>query len=223
MTKVKICGIVEPSHALAAATAGADFIGMVFAPSKRQIDADRGRHIVLATKRLDSPPQLVGVFVNMQAEEVNRIVRYCGLDWVQLSGDEPWHYLNRIQAQVIKTIRVQPYQSTDEVVAQIEAGHKAARRRLLYLLDCHVDGAYGGTGRSFNWDIARDIARVHPIVVAGGLTPKSVGQLIREATPWGVDVSTGVETNGVKDGYKIEHFIQAVRAENGTYDAAANA
>ena len=122
MTRVKVCGIAEPAHALAAADAGVDFVGVVFAPSPRRVTVERAREIALALERLTAPPQLVGVFVNSPASEVNRVVEHCRLDWVQLSGDEPWDYVRTIRAQVIKTIRVRPGQEGAEIAAMIEAG-----------------------------------------------------------------------------------------------------
>ena len=88
-----------------------------------------------------------------------------------------------------------------------------SKRRLIVLLDTHVDGTYGGTGQTFNWQLAKEIADEYPVIVAGGLTPENVGQLVSEVKPWGVDVSSGVETAGKKDIKKIEEFIRRVKAQ----------
>ena len=213
MTKVKICGITEVGHALAAAEAGADFIGLVLAPSRRRVPIQTARRIALAVKGVKPHPLVVGVFVNALAYSVNRIAEYCGLDWVQLSGDEPWEYLREIERPVIKAIRVRNEQSSQEILADIASGYHG--HDLVYLLDCHVEGSYGGTGRSFDWGLAREIAPRFPVIVAGGLSPENVAEAIRVARPWGVDVSSGVESQGVKDVAKIRAFVESVRREDG--------
>ena len=214
MTRVKVCGIADPAHALAAADLGADFVGMVFAASPRQVSVERAREIALALKELRAPPQLVGVFVNTPASEVNRVAAQCQLDCVQLSGDESWDYVRSIRAQVIRAIRVRHEQAGPELTAIIESGLASGAAEFLCLLDCHVEGSYGGTGRAFDWAVARQVAQRYPVILAGGLTPDNVAEAVRSARPWGVDVSSGVETNGIKDVSKIRAFIEAVRAEN---------
>lgn len=215
MTRVKICGITEASHALAAAQAGADFIGMVFAPSRRRVCIEKAREIALAVKGLIARPQIVGVFVNMPPSEVNHIAEQCWLDWVQLSGDEPWDYLTDIEKQVIKAIRVRSQQDSDDIIAEISGGRQLLEESFICLLDCHVEGSYGGTGQTFDWRLARQVSQRFPVIIAGGLSPQNVGEAIQIAKPWGVDVSSGVETKGAKDASKIEMFIQTVRVEDG--------
>ena len=215
MTRVKICGITETPHALVAAQAGADFIGMVFAPSRRQVCIEKAREIALAVKGLKARPQIVGVFVNMPPSEVNHIAEYCGLDCVQLSGDEPWDYLTDIEKQVIKAIRVRSQQDSEDIIAEISGGRQLLGESFICLLDCHIEGSYGGTGQTFDWRLARQVSQRFPVIIAGGLSPQNVGEAIQIANPWGVDVSSGVETKGVKDASKIEMFIQTVRAEDG--------
>jgi len=212
VTKVKICGLSEVEHALAASEAGADFLGLVFATSRRQVSPEKASPIVEAVHRLRRQPAIVGVFVNSPAQEVNQIARYCQLDWVQLSGDETWHYCQQIERPVIKAIRISPANTAQEVLAEIEAGYQMfAPQKLICLLDSQVGDAYGGTGQAFNWQLAEEVSARFPVIIAGGLTPTNVGQLIKRIQPWGVDVSTGVETNGVKDTPKIKAFIEAVR------------
>jgi phosphoribosylanthranilate isomerase len=212
VTRVKICGIGRAEHALAAAEAGADFIGLVFAPSKRQVDAKRAAEIVQAVKGLERPPQTVGVFVNLPAIEVERTAEQCGLDRVQLSGDESWDYIRDIALPVIKAVRVKAGQSGRDILAELERGERYMDDDFICLLDCDVAGSYGGSGRAFDWSVAREAAGRYPVIVAGGLSPHNVGEAIRLAAPWGVDVSSGVESRGSKDIDKIIAFIDAVRA-----------
>ena len=213
MTRVKICGIRDKTHALAAVEAGADFIGLVFAPSRRQVSPQKALPLVEVVRGLGSRPAVVGVFVNAPAQEVNHIAEYCQLDWVQLSGDETWQYCQELKKAIIKVIHVSSGQKTDEILADIETGYQLLpEKELVCLLDSRVGGAYGGTGQVFNWQLAREVSVRFPVMIAGGLTSANVGQLVREVQPWGVDVSTGVESNGLKDASKIRAFVKAVRS-----------
>ena len=212
-TRVKICGIRDKNHALAAVEAGADFIGLVFAPSRRQVSPQKALPLVEVVRGLRSRPTVVGVFVNAAAQEVNHIADYCQLDWVQLSGDETWQYCQELKKAIIKVIHVSSGQKNDEILADIETGYRLLpKEELVCLLDSRVGGAYGGTGQVFNWQLAREVSVRFPVMIAGGLTPANVGQLVREVKPWGVDVSTGVESNGLKDASKIRAFVKAVRS-----------
>ncbi len=210
MTRIKICGITEEIHALAAAEAGADFIGLVFAPSPRQITPEQAKKIVTAVKESGFGTEVVGVFVNTPAAEVNRLAEFCNLDWVQLTGDEPWEYGVDIVRPLIKAIRIDE-EHTGDIRDRLAAGSRLLSRRHLFLLDSPVKGKYGGTGVAFDWRLARPIAGQFPVIIAGGLNPDNVAEVVRTVSPWGVDVSSGVETTGVKDMKKIEAFVQAVR------------
>lgn len=202
MTRVKICGIRSEEQALAAARAGADFLGLVFADSPRRVSPARAKKIVAALKNSYVLAEAVGVFVNSPAAMVNRIAGTCGLDRVQLSGDEDMDYCRAIERPVIKAVR--PGTLADEKPL-------FEWKDVIILLDTAVPGHYGGTGKTFNWQLAVPIALKYPVILAGGLTPENVAGAVRAVRPWGVDVSSGVETNGVKDMVKIEKFIKAVR------------
>jgi phosphoribosylanthranilate isomerase len=211
MTRIKICGIRDKSHALAAAEAGADFIGLVFAPSQRQISSTRACEIANAVKKSSDATKVVGVFVNASSSQVNELADFCALDLVQLSGDESWEYCRKIVNPVIKAIRI-GQQSPEELCAELCAASKLLTgRRFIILLDSRVENKYGGTGESFDWNLAQEVAKSFPVIIAGGLNPRNVAKLIDRVTPWGVDVSSGVETGGVKDLAKIRAFIAAVR------------
>ena len=221
MTLVKICGLREPAHALAAAEAGADFVGLVFAESRRRVSVEQARAIaralgepLLAAAGGGAPhvetllrrkrPLLVGVFAGADAEAINRTAEAVGLDLVQLSGDEPPDICDKLSRPVLKAVKVRDGTSAEEIVAAVRPG-------AVPLLDTHAEGALGGTGRAFDWAVAAKVARSFPIVLAGGLTPENVGEAARRVHPWAVDVSSGVETDGVKDVEKIRAFIAAVR------------
>ncbi len=212
MTRIKICGISETEHALTALEAGADFVGMVFADSRRKITENKGRDIVRSLKRISPRPEVVGVFAGSSVEEVNRIAEFCGLDRVQLSGGESLHYCRGIERPAILSLHVSP-ETTErallEAVEEIYASRE--HKRLLILLDTKVGARTGGTGTVFNWRTASEVARRFEVMIAGGLAPTNVDNLIRDIHPWAVDVSSGVETEGNKDPVKIREFIESVR------------
>jgi phosphoribosylanthranilate isomerase len=212
LAKIKICGLADVDKALAAAAAGTDFLGLVFAPSRRRVAPEKACEIVEAVRHLNPCPAMVGVFVNAPVAEVNRVANMCHLDWVQLSGDESWEYCSQIACPVIKVIHVSPGTDVKLIEAEIENGYRLRPRgKLIYLLDTKVEDSYGGTGKVFDWRLARSISQRHNIMIAGGLDPSNVGRLIAEAAPWGVDVSGGVETEGKKDMLKVKTFIEIVR------------
>ena len=211
MTRIKICGIRDKANALAAVEAGADFIGLVFAPSQRQVTPHYAREIASAIKKSSDAIKVVGVFVNAPVFQINEIADFCALDVVQLSGDESWEYCGKIANPFIKAIRI-GRQSLQDLYTELSTASKLLTgHRFITLLDSRVEGKYGGTGESFNWNLAQQIAEKFPVIIAGGLDPENVARLIETAAPWGVDVSSGVETGGVKDTSKIKAFIEAVR------------
>jgi phosphoribosylanthranilate isomerase len=212
MTWVKICGISDIDSAIAACQAGTDYLGMVFAPSRRQTSPEKSLKIVEAVHQLDLHPQVVGVFVNKPASEVNQIANYCKLDWVQLSGNETWEYCKKIETPIIKVFHIARDARQAEISADVWKGYSLIPpNQLICLLDSTVEDTYGGTGTTFDWQLAKEVSGKFSVMIAGGLTPDNVGQLIKLTNPWAVDVSSGVETNGKKDATKMKSFIDTVR------------
>lgn len=226
MTLVKICGISDVKHARAAAALGADFVGMVFAPSRRQVTLGEAKRIAAALRKAgstESPgagadgierslnarrPLLVGVFADQDADTINAIAADVGLDLVQLSGSEPWEMCSHLNRPIFKCMKVRRGESADDIAPHLHEG-------AIILLDPYVEGTYGGTGTTLDWSVAADIASNRPTVLAGGLTPGNVAEAVATVHPWAVDVSSGVETDGIKDSNKIRAFIAAARDSNG--------
>ena len=214
MMKFKICGLREVGHALVAAETGADFLGFVFVPGvRRQLSEQEGCAVIHEYRRRwgSGGPKLVGLFADQPLDVVNRLVESCGLDMAQLCGQEPPGYWGQVAVPVIKQVRVRGDVLRDEGLS--DALHRVdtvVRHGCIPLLDRHEAGSLGGTGRTFDWAIAEEITRDHDFLLAGGLSPDNVGQAIATVNPWGVDVSSGVETDCVKDTGKIVAFAQQV-------------
>ncbi len=201
MTRVKICGIRTLKDAHAAVAAGADAVGFVLWPkSRRYVDPEEAARIAR-----NLPPFVVrvGVFVNEPPETVEEVAQHVGLDAIQLHGDEPPEVCARLRRRVIKAIRVRNAHSL-----QLAASYPVSA----LLLDTYLPDTYGGTGRTFDWSLAEAIQHLdRPLILSGGLTPENVAEAIRRVRPYGVDVSSGVETDGRKDPEKIRAFVAAVR------------
>lgn len=216
MTRIKICGIKEETHAAALIEAGVDFMGMVFAASPRQVTITQAKKIAAILKSGARKTELVGVFVNTPATIVNKAAETCKLDWIQLSGDEPWEFCLELGMPVIKVIRLGRNYKAEKVCSDLEYGSSIlAQQKHMFLLDTNVRDKYGGTGKTFDWKLAKPIAERFPVIAAGGLTPENVAEAMASMKPWGVDVSSGVETGGTKDMEKIKRFIEAVREKDG--------
>lgn len=214
-TTVKICGVRRTENALVAAEAGADYIGIVFVPGRRRrVDPSAAR---LITDRLRAigpeAPRSAGLFGDQPLAEVLDTIAVAGLDVVQLCGAESVEYCRAVgdHARVIKALHVANDAAIDELSNLIDAYAAAG---CTVTLDRQVAGLHGGTGESFDWSIAAQLAaKGHQFLLAGGLTPENVAQAIAVAHPWGVDVSSGVETDGEKDADKIRQFIANARRD----------
>lgn len=201
MTKVKICGIKTLSDAKFAVDYGADAIGFVFAESIRNISKEKARAIV---RKLPPFVTTVGLFVNDTAENIEAICRFCGLDTIQLHGNEQPSLLNKLK--VFKTIKAFRIQNEKDIIPIRKYKPDAI------LLDGYSENKMGGTGTSFDWKIVKKLKTSIPVIVAGGLTHLNVSQAIRIVNPYAVDVSSGVESGpGKKDRKLIKKFIDAVK------------
>ncbi len=212
----KICGMRSLEHALAAADAGASLLGFVFVPGvRRQVSVEQAREVITRARELRGTncPRMVGLFANQPLQEVNKIVKQCDLNFVQLCGDEPPDYWDNVDAWVMRQVKVDDSLPRKAAVSTaLNEIEEVVNRLHLTLLDKRLKGALGGTGHTFDWGIASEIARRHPVFLAGGLAPDNVRQAIETVRPWGVDVSTGVETDGIKDTAKIAAFASIVSA-----------
>ncbi len=215
--KVKICGLTNFDDAAAAIEAGADLLGFIFyEKSPRFIEPDQAKHIVAELHQAyPTDPQTpryrtVGVFVNRPAAYIAAIMALVGLDWAQLSGDEPVVVLEQLQRRAYKAIRPRSYKEADAEASFYAALSPRSGPRLL--VDAYRPGEYGGTGHRADWTIAAQLARLRSILLAGGLHPDNVFEAVRQVRPWGVDVSSGVEkAPGVKDHDAIRAFVQQAK------------
>lgn len=199
---VKICGIKDIESALVAVENGADALGFVFAPSSRQIVPEKAKKIM---DTIPGDVLRVGVFVDAPISLVKEIVNYCALTILQLHGSESVDYCRQFEKPVIKAIRVGErgnFYPAPEL-------YKGAVRA--FLADTYQPEKNGGTGLSFSWGEAGNIKKYGPVILAGGLNPYNVYQALNIARPDGVDVSSGVETDGRKDSKKIKRFIKEVK------------
>ncbi|MBK5274033.1 MAG: phosphoribosylanthranilate isomerase [Desulfuromonadales bacterium] len=202
MVKVKICGITTLEDALTAIEAGADALGFVFySRSPRHVSPEQAADIIRAL-----PPfvQTVGLFVNEEISVVNATADRCGLDIIQLHGEETPEYCESVLRRVIKAFRVKDITTLDALARYHVSG---------CLLDAWSPAARGGTGQIFNWEIAAEaVKRGHRIILAGGLTPENIAGAVATVNPYAVDVSSGVESApGKKDATLIRAFIEAAR------------
>ena len=211
---VKIDGLREPEHAVAAIGAGADAIGFIFAPARRRVTSETAV-ACLAAARAAHPEReflAVGVFVDAPASEIAKEVARSGLDLVQLHGNEPPELIDDLPVAAIKVFRPLPGTAPDALLAELDQFLRAPRPPAVFLIDGYAAGSSGGSGVRADWDLAAEIASERPVILGGGLDPENVAGAIRRVRPFGVDVSSGVEVGGVKDTARIEAFIRAARS-----------
>ena len=203
--KVKVCGITNAADALAAVEAGADALGFIFyEKSPRYVVPAVAASIIAELPPLVTP---VGVFVNESMAAVRSIMDTCGLAMAQLHGDENVSYCRELARPAMKALRLKDRGS---LLALAEYQGRGGVRG--FVLDTFSELAYGGTGQITDWGLAADVAKSTPILLAGGLTPDNVTEAIRTVRPYGVDVSSGVESApGKKDHAKMRAFFDAVR------------
>ncbi len=201
MVKVKVCGITNEDDALQAVDAGADALGFVFYDlSPRCISYETAERII---RKLPPFVVTVGVFVNNPIRSINLAVERCGIQVVQLHGDETPDFCSGIRHQIVKAFRVRDITSIENIRNYPVSG---------FLLDAYVPGAYGGTGLTFNWETAKLAKQYGPIILAGGLNINNVRKAVETVAPYAIDVSSGVEASpGKKDHAKVEEFIKRAK------------
>ena len=199
--RVKICGITNLDDAHHAAACGADALGFVFYPgSPRFVDPDQARRIIA-----ELPPLVtaVGLFVNEPTARIREMVEFCGLNTVQLHGDEEPDQCCYPPCRVIKALRLR---------GDMQESQFAAYKVSALLLDAFVPNTFGGTGHRCDWEQAATVASQHRVILAGGLNPVNVADAVRQVRPYGVDVSSGVEEKpGQKDPEKVARFIRMAK------------
>jgi len=200
--RVKICGITRPEDALAAADAGADAIGLVFAESPRRVTPEQARDVLAALPPLVTP---VALFVNEAPERIRATCGTLGIGTVQLHGDEAPDLARQLAGLCV----IKAFHIGEEADLDALRGYPAAA----YLLDAKAAGKRGGTGVLLDWTLAAQATALGRIILAGGLRPENVAEAIRRVGPYGVDVSSGVEAEpGRKDPAKVHAFVAAARA-----------
>jgi phosphoribosylanthranilate isomerase len=200
--KVKICGITKLEDASNAVELGADALGFIFAPSPRQIAPQKASEIIRAI-----PPlvKTVGVFVNEAPATIREVMQHCGLDLIQLHGDESPAFCDEFMPYAIKALRIK-----DESSLQLSQAYHGTIRALL--LDTYSKDMVGGTGKTFDWDLAVRIKNQGiPIILSGGLTPSNIAQAINTVRPYAVDVNSGIESYPGKKDYILMKAMMAKR------------
>lgn len=203
--RIKICGITNLEDALNAAELGADAVGFVFYPkSPRNINP---RTAGLISRELPPFVATIGVFVDEAPERVREIAAEASLGAVQLHGDESPEYCSNLGLRVIKAVRVR----SQADIARLRSYNASA-----FLLDAYREGVPGGTGETFDWDLAIEAKDMGRLILSGGLNPANAAEAVRKVAPYGVDASSGVEERpGKKDIKKMKAFIEEVRKANG--------
>lgn len=203
-TKLKICGITNLADARYCAGAGVDYLGFIqYEKSPRYIAPKNAKEII----EWLYGPQPVGVFVNADADHINTLADDIGFELVQLHGHEPTWICAEIEAPIIKAIHVEPNTTPDDLQFMMDSYVDVVD---YFLLDTKKAGLWGGTGEAFNWDVAAEIAATYPFFLAGGITAENVADAITRTHPFGIDLSSSVESApGQKDFDKLADFFDA--------------
>ncbi|WP_114298715.1 phosphoribosylanthranilate isomerase [Anaerobacterium chartisolvens] len=214
MTRIKICGLKREQDIEYANRHLPDYVGFVFAASKRRVDVSRARILSLM---LDNKIKRAGIFVNQSTDEVAQAAIQCGLDVIQIHGDEPPVYFKELR-QRLKCLGCENRNIAVWKAIRVK-GADCLKQMPLYdadafVLDSFAEGSYGGAGKTFDWGLAAEAKKYGDIVLAGGLTESNVQNAISVVNPFAVDISSGVETDGGKDEDKIKRFIYSVRSSS---------
>lgn len=202
MTNVKICGLKEVRHVEAAVQAGADAIGFVFAPSKRLISIEQAQKLA---QHVPESVLKIGVFVNPTAEELRAAVEGVPLDYVQYHGEETPDFIREQGYPAIKALSIRTAEDV-QAAAQYDVDY--------YLFDAPGTDFKGGSGHTFDWTLLEAVGiPKEKMILAGGLNPENINEAVSLVSPFMVDVSSGVETEGTKDTLKIEAFLKAAKKE----------
>lgn len=203
---IKICGITRAEDAAHAANTGADFLGFIFVKNTpRYITPEAAAQISMKVTQ----PKYVGVFMNDEADLINKISQTANLSYVQLHGDESPEFCERINLPVIKAFRIKPGMSEDDIISLLSPYKRVAE---YVLLDAWDANAAGGTGLRFDWNSAAKIHASFKMFLAGGINPQNADGAVRLVQPAGLDVSSGVEDSpGIKNHGKIKNLIEAVQ------------
>ena len=209
-TKIKICGIKDINNAKVVIDNNADYLGLNFIQeSKRYINESKSESLVKEIKnyklKKNSQIKLAGLFANENYNHINKFSELLDIDVIQLCGNENVKYIKKITKPVIKQIHIKETNDFSEILSDVEMYFSVSKH---IILDCYSKYSKGGTGEKFNWDKYKSIIEMDDIFVAGGLNPNNIGNLMENFSPWGLDVSSGVETNGEKNALKITEFIK---------------
>ena len=206
MTRIKMCGMRTLDDSRAGLLAGADMLGFIFyEPVRRFIEPALAAQIIAACREEFNGWQAVGVFVDQPLKQVNAVAARCGLDLVQLAGEEPPQYVAGLDVPAVKVLRAGPAGWSLPALLVAQAGYSVHS----FLIDSHVDGFYGGTGLAGDWQSLAGL--LNGCMLAGGLNPGNVAAAVSLTRASAVDVSSGIETAGVKDPRLMQAFAQAVR------------
>jgi phosphoribosylanthranilate isomerase len=207
MVRVKICGITNSQDAAMAVKLGVDALGFIFAPSPRRVTPGQARDFIRGI-----PPfvKTVGVFVDEDLTTIRDIMRFCGLDMIQLHGNEPPEFCRQLMPQVVKAFRLKDASS----LLPIKRYHGQVRA---LLLDTYQQGVKGGTGKAFDWKLVANNIREFdmPVILSGGLTPSNVQAAVSVVKPYAIDVNSGVEDQpGKKSSILMKELFNVVRRIN---------